>query len=120
MLVCDRCCSSRREGGAGAQYCVAPEVMLLFLSASCILLPMAMISPLELIACASIRTTPRAAEAALFRSLMPACLVHINARSPDELVELPTITPSHLCPEPGSNSHQRELRAPQRHYTTVA
>src|SRR5205823_8679450 len=58
--------------------------------------PIAIICPLLLIACASNKTRSRPAELALFRSVIPVSSVQIKARSPDELVELPTITPESL------------------------
>ena len=84
------------EGGAGAQIGGSPGAVSSVMPSSWVFLPMTRISPLELMACASMNTTPKSAELALFRSIIPACLVHIKARSPVELVELPTTSPSSL------------------------
>src|SRR6266480_6644210 len=44
------------------------------------------------------KTTSELTETKLFRSVMPVCCVHIKARSPEELVELPTTAPISLSP----------------------
>src|SRR5882672_6987715 len=86
--------SRKLDGGAGAHCGAASPLPWEW----CEALPITRICPMLFIACASTNTTPRVTEAALFRSLMPPCFVHIKARSPDELVELPTTAPLSLIP----------------------
>src|SRR5438477_2019136 len=86
------------EGGAGAQIGGSPGAVSPVMPGSWVVLPMTRISPLELMACASMNTAPKSAELALFRSIIPVCLVHTKARSPEELVEVPTISPESLIP----------------------
>src|SRR5438552_913981 len=84
------------EGGAGAQIGDSLGAVSPVMPGSWVVLPMTRISPLELMACASMNTAPKSAELALFRSIIPVCLVHTKARSPEELVEVPTISPESL------------------------
>ena len=67
--------SRKVDGGAGAQSWSSetpvPPLGVAF--------PKTRIWPVELMACASTNNTPRPAEAALFRSVMPVCFVQMNA-----------------------------------------
>src|SRR5512133_1149468 len=83
-------------GGAGAQCSckLATDVESVVISR--LLTPMVRIWPFSLIECASKKTTPRSAEVALFRSIIPVAFLQMNARSPDVVVEFPTTSPKLL------------------------